>query len=687
MRRYAQYQSLLLLPLVLLLLSTPLGAWAGQDVTANWTNLRSKDTGTEDTYSLTYSLEMEQEITETMSLQESFRSSGRWQEDEDNQNIDPSLRFTVNNDIFLLEVNGSGSKQYYSDSADQKNSQAELTWTSTWDEQFWPNLRASYGNGWQEDDLPTPLTDNKTSTERVDIDWDLEIFKLYYNYSRSDFSDYAKNSESLSTNNFARIEGDHSFFDNRFNIGFSHQYSETKNTSKNNFGASGNVLIIQPLSQVLHGLDSTPLVTAGELTPVAALHDGDLLTASSVATDGIDNPPHNIALKVDFKTIDMIYLYTTLDQSAQSGGFTFTLYTSDNGTNWQIQTISQSFTYNSTEQRFQLPVTALNNLWLKIVITSSPLVSIDFSETETYQSVSATDALSLTSTTSSSISDFNLGYLITETISLTYNLSMEDGEYGSGVSYDRYNHTGNLQWQPYQTFTTSLGLNETASQNGDADESKTRSYTLNMDTSPVDTLAINMGLSRTEDYLGSERQSVDYNVGMLTTAALYPDLDASVTLNYGNITEDSSNITIEDYNATLVLTARLVPSLTTDLTTNYQEILGRDGINTTDTTLNINWRTSEMLSLHIAGKKNWIDNETLSEGLTTTVTLAPTDTSQFSMSYIYLNDTETMNRYTLFGSWSIGPHFTLQTNGSYTESGSQEEWLVQSQMVARFSVL
>lgn len=687
MRGHKQRQPLPLIFLMLLILAVPLRAVAGQDITASWTHNRSKNADTEDTYSLTYSLELEQEITETMALQESFRSSGRWQEEEDNQNIDPSLRFTVNNDIFLLEMYGAASKQYYSDGADQKRSQAELTWASTWDERFWPNLRASYGSNWQEDDLPTPQKDTKNLTDRLDMDWDLEFFKVYYNYSRSDYSDYAKNSQNINTNNFARIEGERSLLANRLNVGFSHQYSETKTTTKNSFSGTGNILIQQPVSQVLHGLDSTPLITAGELTPVAALRDSDLVTASGVATDGIDSPPHNIALKVDFRTIDRIYLYTTVDQSAQSGGFTFDLYTSDNGTNWQLETTAQSFSYDATDHRFVLPINSLTHLWLKVVITTSPLTTIDFSETETYQSVPASAANNITSTSSSSITDFNLGYLITDSLSLTYNLSMEDGEYSSGIDYDRYNQAGSLQWRPYQSFTTSLGINETTSQNGDSDESKIRSYTLNMDSTPIDTLSMNLGFGRTENYLGSERLSVNYNAGLLTTAAIYPDLDASLTLNYGHATEDSTNITIEDYNASLTLTARLVPSLTTDLTTNYQEVLGSDGINSTDTTLNINWRTSEMLSLHVAGKKNWVDSESESEGVTTSITLAPTDTTQFSLTYIYADSTERLNRYTVFGSWSIGPHFTMQGNGSYTESGDEEEWLIQSQLVARFSIL
>jgi hypothetical protein len=57
------------------------------------------------------------------------------------------------------------------------------------------------------------------------------------------------------------------------------------------------------------------------------------------------------------------------------------------------------------------------------------------------------------------------------------------------------------------------------------------------------------------------------------------------------------------------------------------------------------------------------------------------------MNYVYAKATERVDKYGVFGSWSLGPHFTLQANGSYAESQGEEEWQVQSQLVARFSVM
>jgi hypothetical protein len=94
-----------------------------------------------------------------------------------------------------------------------------------------------------------------------------------------------------------------------------------------------------------------------------------------------------------------------------------------------------------------------------------------------------------------------------------------------------------------------------------------------------------------------------------------------------------------------------------------------------------------MLSMHVSGNKEWLGSDSQSEGASVSLSLAPTDTTQFSMNYIYAKAANRIDKYSLFGSWSLGPHFTLQGNGSYSESQGEEEWLVQSQLVARFSVL
>jgi hypothetical protein len=687
MRPAKHSRTVFLLSLLFLAVIMPQAAGGAQSLTANWSHSDGKDAVATDEYFTTYTLDLKQEITEAMSLQESMRYSYGWRQEYDTQSVDPSLRFGVNNDLFLFELFGAASEQRNTMAADQKKARWEAVWASSWQNRFWPTLRTTYGEEWQQDDNSPKLTDKETRNGSVAVEWDLELFKTYFNYNESRFDNIATDRQSDSTSTFGRLEANHSFWQNRLTMGFASQYSEQREISTTALGTSSSTLIRQSLSQVLHGLDSTPLTTAGELTAVAALHDGDLEAASSVATNGIDVPPHNLAVKVDFQIIDALYLYTTVDRAAVAAGFTFALYTSDNGTNWQLSTLSQPYGYNSAERRFEFPLPALNHLWLKLVIMASPLTAVDFSEVEVYRLVTGTDEVELTSTSSSMVTDFNLGARLTDSLSLTGNLSYENGEYGSGVTYDRANQGAHLKWQTLAALATTVGMSQASSQNGDAPEAMSRTYTLNLDAIPLETMDVNMGLTRTEQYEDDQRRSVNHNIGLFTTAALYPDLDASLDLNYGHLKPDDEGPATKNYHGVLTLTARLVPGLTADLTTDYQHTLGDAGSETTGADLGLNWRASDMLSLHLAANKEWLGSDSQNEGAGLSLSLAPTDTIQFSMSYMYAKAEERVDRYAVFGSWALGPHFTLQGTGSYAESQGQEEWQVQSQLVARFSVL
>jgi len=51
-------------------------------------------------------------------------------------------------------------------------------WASSWEKRFWPNLRTTYGEDFQEDDSSPKLTDSENKNESVALDWDFELFKM-----------------------------------------------------------------------------------------------------------------------------------------------------------------------------------------------------------------------------------------------------------------------------------------------------------------------------------------------------------------------------------------------------------------------------------------------------------------------------------------------------------------------------
>ena len=109
------------------LVSSAGNAFAGQALTSSWLHENTKDDPEADEYRVTYTVDLKQEITEAMSLQEAFRYNRNWGEQEDTEGFDPSLRFAIQNDIFLFDLFGSASEQRSSIATDR----SRRSWEST----------------------------------------------------------------------------------------------------------------------------------------------------------------------------------------------------------------------------------------------------------------------------------------------------------------------------------------------------------------------------------------------------------------------------------------------------------------------------------------------------------------------------------------------------------------------------
>ncbi|MGV1100013.1 hypothetical protein ACUUL3_11475 [Thiovibrio sp. JS02] len=663
-------------------------AFAAQGVTATMAQQKNASDGDATDSAFNYNLNLSQHLTEALSLSETMRYNRRWEEDRDTESFDPNLRFAVDNDIFLLDLFGSASQRRDSTQANRRNTSWESTWASNWEKRFWPKLRASYGEDFARDDEDPSVNDTEGSRENASVDWDLELCRTYYNINRSRHTDNATQATSRATSQFAKFDTGRAFWDDRLDLRFSQQYSVNKSESSTSVGAGGVALIPQSLSQVLTGKDATPDDTSGgELSGNTQLHDGDTETASGLFTDGIDNPPVNIAVKVDFSQVDLLYLYTKNNDAAHAGSFTFDLYTSANGTDWQKIGTSIGHTYDPVERRFVLSIGGPRRLWLKLVITNSSLTQVDFTEVEVYSRVvSSGTAVEQARKSTTAISDFNMGYKVLPTVFMAYSLSVENGDYASGVTHDRRSQAGNLRWDPSTYLRSSLDLSETLEQNGDLPETLNRTYGLNFSSPPIPTVDMNLGLSRTEEYEGDLLQRTSHDVGLYTSAALYPDLDSSLDLTYGRAVEEESDEASRHYTSRLTLTARLIPDVIADLSGEYQRTMATETtIDTIDSGLNVNWRTSDMLSLLAYGRQRWLEGRLESRSLTLSAAVAATEKIQMSVGYDFSETTKRINRYVYFLSWSLSRALTLQGDAYYTDSSVEEDWLIRGQLIARFT--
>ncbi|MBA3002646.1 MAG: hypothetical protein FP813_02130 [Desulfurivibrio sp.] len=686
-------------------------AVAGQSVTSSWQHEDKKGSPETDDFTVSYTVDLKQEITDAMSLQEAFRYNRNWQEDEgDTEGYDPSLRFAIQNDIFLFDLFGSASEQRNSIATDRSRRSWESTWASNWQKRFWPKLRASYGRDFSTDSESPHLQDTEDSRESVGVDWDFELFKTHYNFNRSQQNDNVTFGETTATNHFARLDSSGRFFDNRLSLGFSQQFSTSHTESSTAVGADGFALIKQSIAQVLEGHDDTPLTSdPGELSNNSLMADNDVEVVSGIYTDGFDNPPLNIAFRVDLREVNRIFLYTEKNIGVvTAGAFAIDLYGSLNGTDYQRIQQNVSFIYDSVKKRFEITTSNVTFRWLKLVVTSSPVQRVDFTEIEIYDRVASSGSfVTREDKTLSNISDLNMGYKFSSALGMTYNLSLEYGNYASETDFSRKNQIGEMRWTPWEYLSSAFGVSENMEKIEGLPETLNRAYTLRLSSPPVPTVDMNLGLSKTERYEENKLLSTSYVTGLYTSAALYPDLDANLDLTTGRTVyeststlttifgplEENTGTTTKEFGSRLTMTARLVPRLTADLTNDYQKIQGAVSTEMLDERLTLNWRVSDILSVLTAVGKKWENWESAGEDGLLQTTVAPTETTQFSFSYYIVNDDNDLSRYALSGSWAIGPYLTLQGNIFYIErtqesavSGAQSDtdWQIRTQLIARF---
>jgi len=292
---------------------------------------------------------------------------------------------------------------------------------------------------------------------------------------------------------------------------------------------------------------------------------------------------------------------------------------------------------------------------------------------------------------------------------MTYNRSLEYGNYSSEIDYSRQNQIGELRWTPLEYLTSAFGVSENLEEIEGSPETMSRAYTMRLSSPPVPSVDMNLGLSKTERYEDKNLLSTSYVTGLYTSAALYPDLHANLDLTsgrtqfentaalttiYGPLQEKTGTAT-RNLGSRLTLTARLIPRLTADFSADYQNIQGAVSTETLDDKLTLNWRVSDILSLVTAVGKKWENWQSAGENLLLQTTVAPTDNTQFSLSYYFANDKNAASRYALSGSWAIGPHLTLQGNVFYVERKQETvvvvvaprdetDWQISTQLVARF---
>ncbi len=633
-----------------------------------------------------YHVQWQPEVTDAILFNGDVTYNRNWLSSNGvNESLMPSATLTVQNDIFAAQIDGLVTKTRNSKGRDLTSPSWETTLSSNWRRRFWPSLQATLGKNWSKDSDSPHSVDSSRNYGGFNIDWDLEPVKLYYNLYNEDRKDNAEQSDTKSTDHFVRADYSQTFWDERFHVGASQQFSQTTTRFYAKTQPGEEVTVVIRLSETLADEDDSP--SEGALQIVSGLNDGDLRTTALTI-----KPEHvqNLGIRTNFQTVNKIYLYTDPEDnlgSVDAAAVQWDVYTSADGISWKREAVNIPFVYDTIDNRFELDIGGLNDMYIKLVVTAWPSgKDINITEVEALRSFIATgNRISETQRFSQYLTSINLGLEPTANTSFKYSFILEKDDTTAGNDVNRLSQTGSFNWEINKYFMPTFSVSDTATSNSDAPDTDSRSYAVTIISAPLSSLDISLGITRNENYEDGERLSTSHNVNLFTSAILFPDLISNLEINYTNNRNEQGGETTNNYGARWIITARLRRSLILDLTNEYNMIRGKEDEDGGKSTVNINWRPSDLLSI-LANASQGFGKQSHQHAflVNTNISVVRTRKTQVILGFNYNKTKETIKTYSINWSWDISHYFTLQTNANYQQTEEGQKWNILTYLSARF---
>lgn len=606
-----------------------------------------------------------------------FRSNGR---SETVDAVYPSADLSVDNNIFFFTLNGTVSETVIKEEPDLRSSTWQAVIDSRWAESWIkPAIRLSYGQNRAVDDSDPRVVDSNNDFFGSTVDWkQLRFMTLYYNYSWQNGRNNANGGTSRDDDHLVRMTAGHTFFD-RLNVDLSQQYRNDRTVSANPAGQGGIVLLRVPLSSGLYGLDNTPI--NGALPLVASLIDGNRQD-SAVSLNNPANLP-NIGIRVDFRTVNTIYLYTATNISAIAGAFSWDLYSSDDNLAWVRRAQNLNPTYNAADRRFVFSVPVVPARYLKLVATSYPASTVDLAEIEAMEEVqNVKDELVRTNTYSSYAGEINAGCRIRPDLELSYSFSYENTQPSDRLRIENRGSAGSLDWRVADTVTASFGASANVQRLTDQAELLTRSYHTTVSALPLPTVSLITDLSYNENFRDGDQISRGRSALVNTTTQLFRDLSASVDLGYDSTDSIESGSTTDTVDARLTLSAKLRPTLQAIVTSEYDKTLQPSTPAETVHSLTLNWRPSADFSL--LGQLQQYCELSDRTVFSLDVSIVPGEKIRFSSGYALHKGDDTDQMVDLSVIWSISRYLSFISSGDYHFGDLDNGWSWFNQLSAHF---
>ncbi|ADH85464.1 hypothetical protein [Desulfurivibrio alkaliphilus] len=663
-----------------------LPAAADQALSARWSHQQGKDEATRNQYDLGYTLNLSQQLTETMTLYETFRYSSHWRPEGRRQSYDPGVRLNIDNYLFRFDLQGDAGYQQRSADASQQRRHWEARWAGNWDDRRLPRLRLNYGETRRFDHHAPPRLDQTERRAALALAWGERPWRLQYRLNRNWQQQPIEYRDQVDTNQFLRLDGDGRFFADRLRLGFSQQYHH----QRQQLDSAGRDQLRQPatVAEVLLGrhqpgqeLDQEQFTAADQLPA------NDREGAAALTTDGIDSPPWHLLLRLDYQPVNQVYLYTGEELApGVAADFSFALYGSDDGVDFQRREESLAMVYNPADQRFELTLPQREERWLALVITASSLVEVAFTGLAASRLLTVVDEQHQFSRQAEShLSDLRLAYRLSEKSSFDSGIAFEQGDYLSGQSFQRRRQHAQFNWRP-AALSSTLRLHEHHENLAGREDTLRRGYSLRLSHPLGPAADTSLGLHRTDNYVAGRRQRTSHEAGLYTSARLYPDLHADLDLTWHSGRQHLTGNTSRQQHLRLKLHSRLRPNLHAELQTDYgrERATAAAGRENSGGELQVNWRPSELLALTARGGKRWENGSSRQDDLLLQATMRPSRSTQLSWRWQHHRSLETTNRYTITGSWALAPQLTLQANTTYIRRGGEHDWRFYGQLSARY---
>ncbi len=513
----------------------------------------------------------------------------------------------------------------------------------------------------------------ESSHTGVTVDWNILILDAFYSYDDLVSEDFVAQSERCSTSQLARLDTEKSFLDNTIDTTFSYQFRTTSSDFTATVDDGGFVLIPIVINQSKGSNDYDD-------HPQDVDWNADLVSPLPIV---ISEESYYLAIETLTDDPDVLYLYTDEDLTDKAHLFQWQVYASDDGTTWTRVTPDATHIYETLRQRFEVTLPVVTQRYTMLVEQLVPTLD-DFSiiNLEGFKKVMGNvgSTIKESSTSDTHQANASLAWRLSPDLTLSSNFSLEDGS-GNDIDHQQTNSNSSLRWTLTEFTSSTLNIGETREQRTDEPEFIKRSYGIVLSSLILPTLDINSALTLSNDYEDKDKTKTRYDYSFLTSAILYPDLNASLNLNYLTTKDETNGDTKKDFSSTFTVTARLFPDLTATFDESYNESRSIDVSRSIESKILLTWRPSDILSANANFIKTREDGQWQPEKYNIIIGIAPTSKVQLTMGY---DHSETENTYNITTNWHINDIFTVYAAARYKDPSTGDALTYNTILTVRF---